>query len=161
MRKGEDREARESRLASGWTVEGGRQDAEPDPQVAASGLGSAGSRSLPTEAARVDGARGQLSRGMMVVLGLIGLVYLCYTLVWFSWAKYYSDINAAIAETSGVFGSIGQQAVFWAAPLAPILWFCSALLFNRGTRARNLVIWLIIGLVILVPLPLFDLRAAA
>lgn len=161
MRRRAEREARESRLASGWTV-------EADP---ASGP-AAGSAPMSEEAAGtpVPGAEGpfaeaeegdaegrpQLSNGALVALGVIGGLYLLYTWVWFSWASHYSSVNSAVAEGSGVLGSVMQQIVFWAAPFAPALWFFSVLLLNRGGRTRTTMLWLLIGAIVLVPLPMFE-----
>lgn len=175
MPKRAERDARESRLASGWTVEADPSRVEADPM----GLGAEG----PTPAARVRSepegvagtaaselgedprARQQLSAAMLVLFGVIGGLYLLYTAVWFSWAKYYADVNAAGAEGSGVLGSFFQQALFWAAPFAPALWFALALLLNRlpagGVRRGRLLLWLLVGAVILVPLPVFGFGAAS
>lgn len=92
-------------------------------------------------------------------MGIIGGLYLLYTFVWFSWAKYYSAANSVLAEGSGEIGSVMQQISFWVAPFAPALWFCSTLLLCRGGRLSRLVLWLLIGLVVLVPLPMFDFGA--
>ncbi|MFC7765016.1 hypothetical protein [Leucobacter soli] len=96
-----------------------------------------------------------------MLFGVIGGLYLLYTIVWLSWAKYYSDANAAIAEASGVVGSVFQQVLFWLAPFAPVLWFLSVLLRLRGARTRTLLIWLLVGAVVLVPLPMFEMGAAS
>src|SRR5690606_27057675 len=97
--------ARESSLASGWTVEGqpGSQDASDQAEsVEASGSevgvtapGSAGSEGTSRE------SREQLPAAALVVLGLIGGIYLLYTFVWFSWANYYSVTNSVVAQGSG------------------------------------------------------------
>lgn len=160
MRKGEDREPRESRIASGWTVEAGPQAIDPVAGVKPVDLDDLPAQVPIVADPGVPTAR-QQSAGMLVALGLLGGVYLLYTYVWFSWASYYSEVNAAIAESSGSLGSVLQQATFWATPLAPILWFLAALRLNRGKRARTLLIWLLVGVVVLVPLPMFDLRGGA
>lgn len=100
-------------------------------------------------------ARPQVGAGMLVLLGIIGGVYLLYTIVWFSWAQYYSAVNEASAEAGGVVGSVLQRALFWTAPFAPALWFVTALVMNRGVRPRSLVLWLLLGAIVLVPLPMF------
>lgn len=151
-----EREARESRLASGWIVEG-------EPAVDAEGPVADGPAEVEAGDETVDGApsRPQLGSAALILLGVLGGLYLLYVWVWFSWASYYSSVNAAIAEASGVVGSVMQQIVFWAAPLAPILWFVSVLALNRSGRLRPLVLWLLIGAVVLVPLPMFDFGAAS
>lgn len=163
MRKKADRAPRESSLASGWTVEAdpslAPQTEQDAPQVVPGGgledplsdeIG--GSGELPDEG---SASTAQLSNGALVLLGVVGGLYLLYTWVWFSWANYYSQINSAVAEGSGSIGAVLQQTVFWAAPLAPALWFIAAFIMCRGSRTRKLALWLLIGALVLLPLPAF------
>ena len=150
--------ARESSLASGWTVEG-QPAIEPQgsaPLPVEPTEASAGPRSEAGDAATEStGESTQLSNGALVLLGLIGGVYLLFTFVWFSWANAAATANAAVIETSGSLGGVLQQIVFWVAPFAPALWFTSVLVLCRGARVRRMVAWLVLGLVVLVPLPMF------
>lgn len=153
-------ESRESSLASGWTIE-----AESTVPAASSGL----SATLPPEAdpdpdavtADPDAADPevsepeQLSNMALVFLGVLGGLFLMYSWIWLSWAQYYAGANAQTAAGAGSLGGVLQQIVFWAAPLAPILWFASAVLLNRR-RFRRTVLWILIGAVVLVPLPVFS-----
>lgn len=151
MAKNKDREARESSLASGWTIEG--SDAE-------SAHRSGGPVDADAEPGDHDSApapyESQLSAIALIGLGLIGGLYLFYTAVWFSWAQHYSTVNALVAEGSGALGGALQQVVFWAAPFAPALWFLSVLVLCRGSRTGKIVLWLLVGAVMLVPLPMFE-----
>ncbi|MBO1902124.1 hypothetical protein J4H92_09210 [Leucobacter weissii] len=159
MPKRSDRDVRESRLASGWTVEEGPA-AEPgieQPPMQA----DPGAEPTPTADPQPRDEREQLGNGTLVLLGVIGGLYLLYTWVWLSWANHYAGLNAELAGDAGVLGSILQQTMYWAAPLAPALWFFSALLLNRGERTWRLALWLVIGAIVLVPLPMFDLGTAA
>ncbi|MGI8393979.1 hypothetical protein [Leucobacter sp. W1038] len=161
MRKKADREPRESSLVSGWTVE-----AEPsvvplrDSYAAQVVPGGGAGDPLRDETGGTGESPGegsappvQLSNGALVLLGVVGGLYLLYTWVWFSWANYYSQMNSAVAEGSGAIGAVLQQAVFWAAPFAPALWFIAAYLLCRASRTWNLALWLLIGAVVLLPLP--------
>lgn len=161
MRKKADREPRESSLASGWTVEAdpsaAPQAERNAPQIVPDGglvdplsdeIGESGELSDASSASTV-----QLSNGALVLLGVVGGLYLLYTWVWFSWANYYSQMNSAVAEGSGAIGAVLQQTVFWAAPVAPALWFIAAYLLCRASRTWNLALWLLIGAVVLLPLP--------
>jgi len=135
----------QSKVASGWIVEEGESSL---PEVAPI---------AETIDGESEGARGsQLSGWALVLLGVIGGVYLLYTTVWFSWANYYSTVNSAAAEGSGAIGSVLQQIVFWIAPFAPALWFGSVLVLQRGAKLWKLVTWLVVGVVVLVPLPMFE-----
>ena len=140
--------SRESSLANGWTVEG-ETEARPESIEPAGGAGA------PGDDEAVEPSPGQLSNGALVLLGLIGGLYLLYTIVWFSWANYYSAVNSAVAEGSGSLGGVLQQLVFWIAPLAPVLWFSSVLVLCRESRFARKLIWLLVGAVVLVPLPMF------
>ncbi|MEJ6489462.1 hypothetical protein PQI23_06995 [Leucobacter sp. USCH14] len=176
------REPRESSLASGWTVEGDQAavaepvdahtEAAPD---SASGAvrGAPGTPSmLPAADAGVDApvdddaddaefdARPQMSNGALVVLGVFGGLYLLYTWGWFIVAQAYSGNNAVTAAGSGLIGGVLQQVVFWAAPLAAPLWFFMALVLSRGGLTKRLAILLLIGAVVLVPLPMLIARGA-
>ncbi|QBE47891.1 hypothetical protein [Leucobacter triazinivorans] len=160
MRKKTARETRESVLASGWTV-------EADPETAAPAAGAAPAESPNDADADADAgavprddesdvaARPELSNGALVMLGVFGGLYLLYAWIWLSWAQFYAGVNAELAAASGALGALLQQLVFWAAPLAPLLWFLAALLLNREAGARRMALWIVIGAVVLLPLPVF------
>lgn len=175
MRKKRPVESRESQLASGWTVE-----AEVADESAAGA--SAGAVSNSGAGADVSGvtladpeatgsetagdaeadtvndapAKPQFSNLALVLLGLFGGLYLLYAWVWLSWAQYYAPANASLAASAGALGGTSQNIVFWLAPLAPILWFLAVLLLGRGKKLRSLVLWIVIGAIVLLPLPVFD-----
>lgn len=154
MRKKSPREARESTLASGWTVE---EDAPatPEPESPAVPGAAAASEARPGSDSEPEPAGPQqMSNGALVLMGVIGGIYLLYTYVWMTWAQYYAGVNTAVAANSGVIGGVLQQIVFWAAPVAPALWFLSAVLLNRGRSTRRLAVALIAGAILLVPLPM-------
>ena len=157
----EPREPRESTLASGWTVEEEGQALDQpvalspeSPGAVVSGIGEAESALDLDEIESAAEPRQQLSNGALVLLGVIGGLYLIYTYVWMTWAQYYSGVNTAVAANSGVIGGALQQIVFWAAPVAPALWFLSAILLNRGRSTRRLALALIAGAILLVPVPM-------
>ncbi|MBP1327528.1 hypothetical protein JOF28_002760 [Leucobacter exalbidus] len=169
MRKKNESAARESRLANGWTVEGAPNAAEAD---VAAGAAAAGDASIAESAAALnapvasendhddaelgtDQGPAQMSNAMLVILGVFGGIYLMYTWVWFSWAEYYASANNLVAASSGSLGGVLQQIVLWVAPLAPIGWFLSVLLLNRGASTARIALWIVIGAVVLAPLPMF------
>lgn len=156
MRTGSGEE-RESALQSGWTVEanpGANDPVAPEPEVE-DARDTAG-------ALAADAATGpaQMSNLTVVLLGLSGGLFLLYAWVWMSWAQYYADVNAAVVAGSGSVGGVLQQMVFWIAPLAPILWFISALVLTRN-RARRLTVALVLGLIVTFPLPMVFMSGAA
>lgn len=156
MRKKTARETRESVLASGWTVEADPESAAPEAVAAPAASPNDADAGA---ASRGDGSdaegRPQLSNGALVMLGVFGGLYLLYAWIWLSWAQYYAGVNAELAAASGALGALLQQLVFWAAPLAPLLWFLAALLLNREAGARRMALWIVIGAVVLLPLPVF------
>lgn len=146
--------ARESSLASGWTVEG-QPETETQQPAPHSDVPAETPGDPRPESAEEIAAERQLSSGALVLLGLIGGIYLLFTFVWFSWANAAATANAAVIETSGSLGGVLQQIVFWVAPFAPALWFTSVLVLCRGRTLWRRVLWLALGLVVLVPLPMF------
>lgn len=141
---------RESKLASGWTVE---SDTAAHTEAAIPAVAD-----VPQDLSDRDQdeiSRPQMSNGALVVLGVLGGLYLLYTWVWFSWANYYAETNTLVAEGSGSIGFVLQQVSYWAAPAAPALWFFCALVLNRHAATWRLALWLIVGGIVLVPLPMF------
>ncbi|GAA1790807.1 DNA polymerase III subunit gamma/tau [Agromyces lapidis] len=81
----------------------------------------------------------------LVVLGVLGGVYLLYTIGWIITA-----LRTATPGTS-VVGDFMYGLGLWLAVLAAPLWFVLAL---RGARtARSRLVWLAVGVVVLAPLP--------
>lgn len=156
MRREASEEPRESTLASGWTIEGESAAAAvagPSPDASAGG-DTVEDADLEDTDLEGDGPA-QLSNLALVVLGVLGGLYLLYAWIWLSWAQYYAAMSERSAEGAGAIGAALQQLVFWAAPLAPVLWFLSALLLNRD-RFGRLLLWILIGAIVLLPLPLFS-----
>lgn len=175
MRKRTPKGARESTLASGWTVEGDAPElAPPLPVEAGFGDAERGSRDgdaveLTTErfagqesAAGVSSETslseatdvGNLSNTAIVLLGAFGGLYLLYSWGWFIVAQAYSAVNSSTAAGSGVVGGVLQQIIFWAAPVAPMAWLITAILLTRGRGAGRLALALVVGALVLVPLPM-------
>lgn len=159
MRKKPDSTPRESTLASGWTVSG---QPEPDSQAPASVAGAAAPDSAP-DSAPAQGptaddqapSRKEISNIALVLYGVFGGMYLLYTAGWFLIAQYFASANDVAASSSGIVGGVMQTAIYWAAALAPAGWFAVVFLLSRGKKPWFLPVWLMIGLVVLLPLPLF------
>ncbi|MGO3147859.1 MAG: hypothetical protein ACTIJ6_09290 [Leucobacter sp.] len=160
---------RESAIQSGWTVEG--RPTEPEsgaPERIAPALSPAeihdasvedgGDLSEETNPAQEKPA--QMSSLTVVLLGVTGGIAMLYAWVWMSWAQYYATVNTAVAAGSGSLGGILQQIVFWIVPLAPVLWFLSALIMQRHNQ-RRLALALVIGLIVTFPLPMVLSSGAA
>lgn len=152
MRKKTPQGARESALASGWTVEGDAPDpAATDAQAAE--LGTPAEQDPAGTESTAEPGDG-LSNTAIVLLGAFGGLYLLYAWGWFIVAQAYSSVNALTAAGSGLVGGILQQVVFWAAPAAPIAWLVAAILLTRGRGSAKLALALIVGALVLIPLPM-------
>ncbi|MDA3147878.1 hypothetical protein JSO19_10875 [Leucobacter sp. UCMA 4100] len=136
-------EPRVSGLAAGWTVQ--PESAPAPPTVAPKNDESEVEPGTETE---------RVSNVVLMLLGVFGGLYLLYTWGWLEIAKAYSSINQAAASGSGIVGSFLQQFIFWLAPFAPLVWFVTSLKLTKKAGHLALAVALILGVVILVPLPM-------
>ena len=116
-------EATDSDLPDGWTVTGspgGYVDAPKEPAP--------------------------MSSPALVGLGILGGVYLLYTIGWF----------IGIGRLTNPFTDPLAQFMFslgtWLAMAAPVVWFAASFWLTRG-KPRLRWTWLILGVVLLAPLP--------
>lgn len=142
MRKIPTSEARESSLSHGWTVEAApvAEPVIPEPETAL------------TEADAAE--RPEVSNVAVMLLGVFGGLFLLYTWAWFTIAQFYSLVNAASVQGSGSIGGIFQQIVFWVATVAPAAWFLTGIVLTRKKPTWQLAAVLVLGLIVLAPLPL-------
>ena len=139
-------------LAPGWRavgtpvpLAGSTEDAQADAPARADG--SAGTDIDSHDDA--DAAR-QPGSTELVVLGVLGGVYLLYTIGWLISALGEAQVFAdPVAQFMYGLGS-------WFAVVAAPLWFGAVLWLASGNRRARLI-WLIVGAVLLVPIP-FILR---
>lgn len=167
MRKKPDSTPRDSAIASGWTVSGAASTsddvtapAQPEAIDLASVAAVVGEANADGQSAIEASSRSELSNSALVLFGVFGGMYLLYTVGWFLIAQYFASANNAAASTSGIIGGILQVAIYWAAALAPAAWFATVYFLARKRRAWFFPVWLIIGLVVLLPLPLFTTGGA-
>ena len=85
------------------------------------------------------------SSAVLISFGILGGIYLLYTVGWFvSWQRLpYSDSDLLELTAFRI-----QQVL---AILAPPLWFVLTLLFTRDRKPAVRLIWLLIGALLLVP----------
>ena len=127
---------------------------EADAAASVTGAESAGTTAVDAgddetaagaEAGRTDAAA-QPGSAELVLLGVLGGVYLLYSIGWLIWALSPApDLGEPVAQFMFVFGR-------WMAVLAPALWF-GVVLWLAAERHRARLIWLIAGAVLLVPVP--------
>lgn len=146
-------------LAPGWKTVGAavplKGDAKRGPADAA-GAGAAGADGTEGDAADRGATGDDLDSGEaaapaqtgsveLVVLGVLGGVYLLYTIGWIITA-----LRTSVPGMS-VVGDFMYSLGLWLAVLAAPVWFALAL---RGARTpRSRLVWLVVGAVVLAPLP--------
>lgn len=88
-----------------------------------------------------------LSTPMLLLVGIVGGVYLLYTVGWI--------IGGLNLQMSALFlvSAVMYQVGVWAAVLAPALWFAAVWVLTRRTAAWVRVLGLLAGAVLLVPWP--------
>lgn len=123
-------------LAPGWTVVG-----EPGQlnDTTAEAVGDDSDLDATTDAAAA-------SSTALIVLGILGGVYLLYTVGWAIAAGRV--VNPAPDAVGAFMFSLG----LWLAAAAPALWFTLSLWLTRST-SRLRYVWLLLGVVVLIPLP--------
>lgn len=120
-------------LADGWKAVG--RDSETVGRIEAHG------------AVTVPGEPRPLSTPMLLLIGIVGGVYLLYTVGWI-----IGGLNlqvSALFLVSGVMYHVGV----WSAVLAPALWFAAVWVLTRRTAAWVRVLGFLAGVVLLVPWP--------
>lgn len=164
MRKKSESTPRESAIASGWTVSGDASESDDVTAGAAGAAVTAGASDVAGETkapgAASAASRAELSNSALVLYGVFGGMYLLYTVGWFLIAQYFASANNAAASTSGIIGGILQVTIYWAAALAPGAWFATVYFLARQRKPWFFPTWLILGLVVLLPLPLFTTGGA-
>ncbi len=126
-------------LAPGWKTVGA--------SVPLTGSTDDGQRDGAGEGAPVDAdAETQSSSAELVLLGVLGGVYLLYSI---GWLIAGSAAPPRLADPVAQFMyALGR----WCAVAAPALWFATVMRLAAGHRRARLI-WLIAGALILVPVP--------
>ena len=106
----------------------------------------------PTAAIEADAAargaeRSPMSSFTLISLGVFGGIYLLFTIGWFiGVSRIDNPLGDALANFMFSLGT-------WLAVAAPVAWFAVAL-WLTPTRPRGRILWLLLGVVLLAPLPL-------
>jgi hypothetical protein len=88
-----------------------------------------------------------MSSPMLLAIGILAGVYLLYTVGWFTSAA------RTIAVPVGAFDVAMYQLREWLSIAAPALWFGATLLLTRTRKASTRLLWLILGAIVLLPIP--------
>jgi len=114
-----------------------------------------GSDDLATEAEPAGADEpAQLGNAALVSLGILGGVYLLYTVGWIIGGLRLQVIAPALLVSPAAY-----VPAFWLAVLAPAVWFGATLLLTRGRAAWLRFVWLAAGAVLLVPWPFIMIGA--
>jgi hypothetical protein len=105
---------------------------------------------VEAELAAAQKASAQLSSAALITLGIVGGIYLLYTI---GWAIVVARTTVTFFPLDSVFLEvcfrIGQFLSIAAAPL----WFVSTLLLTQRRTWRSRLGWLLLGVFVLVPWP--------
>jgi hypothetical protein len=87
------------------------------------------------------------SSAVLLSLGILAGVYLLYTVGW------YVSMQRDIAVPVDPFALIMSEFRQYLSIAAPVVWFAATLVLTRRHRAIVRLLWLLLGAVLLVPLP--------
>ncbi|PZE23021.1 MULTISPECIES: hypothetical protein [unclassified Curtobacterium] len=88
-----------------------------------------------------------LASGSLVGLGVLGGVYLLYTVAWLVSA------GALPVDPGTSAAAVFSEGLRVLAIMAPALWFAATLWLGQGRRPRTRVLWLVAGALVLFPWP--------
>ncbi len=104
-------------------------------------------RAAERELAEAEAATKQLSSAALIGMGILGGVYLLYTIGWVvSFTRYQAPLTV---DFSVVSYRITQTLAIAATPL----WFVATLLITQRRDIRFRFLWLVLGVLVLVPWP--------
>lgn len=101
-----------------------------------------------------SGAPAPTGNAMLITLGILGGVYLLYTIGWIIGALRLDTVAPMLIVSPAAY-----VPAFWLAVLAPALWFAVTLWLTRPSRGWVRVAWLIGGAVLLIPWPFIMIGA--
>ncbi|SDZ43069.1 hypothetical protein [Herbiconiux ginsengi] len=104
-------------------------------------------RAVDKELAEAEAASKQLSSPALIGMGILGGVYLLYTIGWIvSFSRYQTPLTVD-------FSVVSYRITLALAIAATPLWFVGTLLLTQAKDIRFRFLWLVIGVLVLVPWP--------
>lgn len=91
--------------------------------------------------------------GALVGFGVLGGIYLLYTVAWLISASVLS------LDTGSTVTVVASEAMRVLAIMAPAFWFVATLWLGQGARNRTKFVWLVVGAVVLIPWPFIMTRS--
>lgn len=132
-------------LPAGWSV-AGSQGGESQAGQQQSGQQQTGETQKTDAAASVLPSAAVTNSFTLVAMGVIAGIYLLYTVGWFIGGQRIGNpISDPVGEFMFSFGA-------WLAVASPFVWF-TVTYWLTARRPRARVIWLLVGVVLLAPLP--------
>lgn len=113
------------------------------PATVPEALERAGDGTTPTE-------KPQIPAALLIAYGILGGVYLIYTL---GWVTSIVRLNAVRAQFADPLSEIMFQFGEFLAIASPVIWFAAVFLLSRGRRPIVRLSWLLVGLVVVLPWP--------
>lgn len=92
----------------------------------------------------------QMPAALLVTYGILAGGYLIFTLGWLTSILRYNDRYSASTEPLNAF-MFGLGEIL--AIASPLLWFAAAILLTRGRKPFLRLVWLLVGLVVVLPWP--------
>jgi hypothetical protein len=138
------RDAGSETLPEGWSAVGRGSDGQghitpaPDP--------------VPAESEDED-ARPAAGSAALVAVGVLGGIYLLYAVGWLIGGLRLQG-RYQVLVTDAMY-----QGALWVATAAPLIWFGTVLYATRGSRAWVRGLWLVAGVLLLVPWPFIMIGA--
>lgn len=99
------------------------------------------------EQASDAGGAPQTGNAALLTLGVLGGFYLLWTIGWVIGGLRLQDVSAFLVSP------VAYVPAFWLAVLAPAIWFGTTVLLTRHSAAWLRIVWLVAGVVLLVPWP--------
>lgn len=95
----------------------------------------------------MPGEPAPMSSTMLIGLGILAGAYLLFTIGWI--------VGGLRLQGTAQFlvSPVGYQAALWLAVAAPALWFGTVFVLTRDTKSWVRLVWLVAGVVLLVPWP--------
>jgi hypothetical protein len=150
-----DESARRSarpRLPEGYRAVGKGSDEVSDTD--AGGAATEGRAGPAPGSQAPDTERAQLGNAALIAFGVLGGVYLLYTLGWFIGGLRLQDVAPLL-----LVSPVAYVPAFWLAVLAPAIWFTVTLVLTRHSATWLRFVWLAAGALLLVPWPFIMIGA--
>lgn len=96
----------------------------------------------------------QVSNAALVAYGIVGGIYLLFTIGWVVGGLRLQTVAPALLVSPAAY-----VPFFWLAVLAPAIWFGATMLLTRTSAVWLRFVWLVAGIVLLVPWPFIMIGA--